>query len=176
MKFDEWRKIAKGLRSVYTSDRFMPDNDAVKVWYVLLKDLQYEDVARACKAYMLNEHFPPTVADIRKLVVEISCPAAAADWCKAWDKVVKAMGRYGSYGAKEAMKSFDDITRRCVEGLGGFTQLCKSENTIADRAHFQKAYEQIQANALRESVYTPDLKKMIEAVRKQKIEPLKIID
>jgi hypothetical protein len=139
MTFDEWRILVKGLKSVYTSDRFLPDADAIKLWFKLLQDLEYTAVNAAAQKYILTNKFPPTVADIRESATELQhgkCP----DWGEAWEETCKAIKRFGFYRPKEALESLRPLTRETVNWLG-FSNLCMSENPTADRANFRTCYE-----------------------------------
>lgn len=161
MTFDEFKVLAKGMKSIYTSDRFLPDGNSIKVWYSLLKDLSYQAVNIAIQKYATTNEFPPTVADLRRIVAEMGTPIS--DWGESWNKVVKALRRYGRYNVKEAMESFDDITRACVERID-FVTLCDSENIMADRAHYKTIYEQV-ANRKQEELQLPDkLKEQISLI------------
>ena len=39
MSFEEFKKLVKGMKAVYTSQSFLPDAESVKIWYQLLKDI-----------------------------------------------------------------------------------------------------------------------------------------
>ena len=75
------------------------------------------------------------------------------DWGEGWEQVLKAIKDFGYMRPKEAMDSFDDITRECVKRLG-FINICKSENISVERANFRQLYEQI-ANRQRDAVKLP---------------------
>jgi hypothetical protein len=158
MTFDEWKKIAKGLRAVYTSDRFLPDGDSVRIWFSLLKDLPYEQVSIAAQKYMETEHFPPTPADLRAAVTP-----PPAEWSDAWAQVIGAVRKYGSWDVKKAEESFDDLTARVVKNLGGFRRICELEYDEMDvlRANFRDIYSR-QAKAEAESnQMSPQLREMV---------------
>ena len=159
MTFDQWRRIAKGLRSAYTSDRFLPDADSLKVWYALLKDLPYEQVRLSAQRYMVSNHFPPTPADIRSSVLPPS-----EDWSVAWGKVIGAVRTYGSWNAESAEKTFDELTSRVVQNLGGFERICELEYGEMDilRASFRNIYTTL-AKREREDAQLPQaLSEMIQ--------------
>ena len=84
MTFDEFAKIAKGLKAAYTSEKFLPDKDALKIWYGLLKDLTYEQASVAAMAYMSINKFPPTIADIREQAIKTSNADLTDNWSDGW--------------------------------------------------------------------------------------------
>lgn len=139
MTFEQFKVLVKGLKSVYTSEKFMPDADAITIWYRLLKDLSYPLLEAAIQKYMLTNSYPPTIADLRALAAEIR-EGEKADWGDGWEQVLRAIREHGLYDAQNALEGMDAITRRCVQRLG-FTELCTSDNIAADRANFRMLYE-----------------------------------
>lgn len=162
LTFDEFKKIAKGLKAVYTSKDFLPDEGSLKVWYHMIKDLTYEQVSTACYKYMATGKFPPTIAEIRAAALQITSPDK--DWTDGWEQFMKAIRRFGYYQQEEAFSSMDEITRKVTRRLG-WKELCMSENLIADRANFRMAYEQEQARANEKAVLPEGLQKQIEAMQ-----------
>lgn len=139
MGFDRFKILVKGMKAVYTKDNFLPDADSIKIWYSLLKDIQYEVLNVAIQKYMMSNKFPPTIADLRELSAEI-VQGTPVDWDDGWQQVLKAISRFGSYREREALESLDDLTRKCVERLG-FRNLCMSENISVERANFRQIYQ-----------------------------------
>ena len=141
MTKDEFRVLAKGLKAVYTQPNFLPDAEAIQIWYELLKDLDYATANIAIQKHMVSSKYPPTIADIREQATEVSYGKAPL-WSDGWEQVLRAMRLYGAYRLQEALDSMDDITRKAVERLG-FKELCMSENIAVDRANFRMAFEQL---------------------------------
>lgn len=162
MTQNEWLKLAMGLKTVYTSNNFMPDNEAIRFWYEFFQNDAYQTVKMACQAYISTEKFPPTVADIKAKIAEITMPHGVADWSHAWESVIKAVRKYGYYSPHEAIASLDNITAKCVGGVEGFRELCLSENADVQKSLFRRAYEQVHANAKKESQYSPDIRQVMQ--------------
>ena len=141
MTFDEFKVLAKGMKSVYTKENFLPDAESIKIWFSLLKDIPYEVLNVAIQKYMMTNKFSPTIADLRELASEVTV-GQITDWGDGWEQVLKAIRVYGSYNERAALDSMDDITRKCVERLG-FREICLSENIAVDRANFRMLYEQL---------------------------------
>ena len=163
MKYDEFIRLVKGMKSIWTKADFLPDKDAVGMWYALLKDLPYEQASVAVQKYAMTNKFAPTPADIREQVVSIG--DMSADWGEAWGNVLKAVGRFGYANEKDALDSMDSITRDTVKRLG-WQNICRSEHDeqMALRANFRMIYEQSQGKE-RESAKLPtDLKQKIDAL------------
>ena len=79
----EFAMLAATLKSVYQRDSFMSDSEGVAIWYELLKDIPYDQLAAAVQKYIKCEIFPPTIADLRRYVNI----AAGNDWSVAWNKL-----------------------------------------------------------------------------------------
>ena len=141
MTKDEFRVLAKGLKAVYTQPNFLPDAEAIQIWYELLKDLDYATANVAIQKHMVSSKYPPTIADIREQATEVSYGQAPL-WSDGWEQVLRAMRLYGSYRLQEALDSMDDLTRKAVKRLG-FKELCISENIAVDRANFRMVFEQL---------------------------------
>lgn len=163
MQFDEFKQLAKGLKSVYTSDRFLPDADSLKIWYQMLRDLNYDVCSAAIQSYILTNKFPPTIADIRNLAVDVQ-NGHALDWGEGWEQVLSAIRKFGMYRISEAMDSMDGITRKCVERLG-FQNICMSENINTDRANFRMLYEQIAEREKKNNQIPDGLKLTMQTIR-----------
>lgn len=154
--------MVKGLKAVYTSDKFLPDEDSIKIWYVLLKDISYEVLNLAIQKHIMTGVYPPTVADLRRLATEVT-QGQQADWGNGWEQVLLAIRKYGMYQINEALESMDDITRQCVERLG-FKEICLSENLANDRANFRMIYEQIAERKKKDAQLPEALTEKINAI------------
>ena len=143
MSFDDFKILVKGMKSIWPSERFLPDGDSIKVWYQMLKDLPYDLANAAIQRYALTNKFPPAIAEIREQAALLMDGDLVNDWATGWNQVKRAIGAYGQWAEERALKSMDEITRACVKRLG-WKELCMSENPVADRANFRMIYEQVQ--------------------------------
>lgn len=167
MQFEEWKILVKGLKSVYTSERFLPDAESIKIWFQMLQDLSYKQLNVAIQKYMLTNKFPPTIADIREISANV-VNGDLPDWGEGWEQVLKAIRRYGMYRIDEAMETFDPITKRCVERLG-FRNICLSEDISIDRANFRMIYEQLAEREKKDAQIPVKLSQMIEGIRGERL-------
>lgn len=163
MTFDEFKILAKGMKAVYTQSWFLPDAEAIKIWYELLKDLDYAVTNIAIQKYMLTNKKEPTVADIRELVVSVKV-GDKPSWSDGWEEVLRAISMYGWYREKEALLSMSEITRKAVKRLG-FKNICMSENIMTDRANFRMIFEQLAERQQTEKQLPVTLSALIEQVR-----------
>lgn len=167
MTKDEFKILAKGLKAVYTYPSFLPDADALNVWYSLLQDLPYEVCNVAIQKYMMTETEVPTIASIRNLCTSV----VAGDkplWSDGWDEVMRAMRRYGSYNEVEALESMSEITRQCVRRLG-YQNLCRSENIGVDRGNFRMIFEQVANREYEKAKLPGGMQQLIASIQEKKM-------
>lgn len=163
MEFKQFLVLLKGLKAVYTKDNFLPDEDSVKIWYSLLKDIPYDVLNVAIQKYILTAIYPPTIAELRRLSSEI-VQGQQPDWGESWEKVQKAVRRYGMYRPEEAMQSMDEITRKCVERIG-FKNICLSENISVERANFRMIYENLVEREKQDAQIPKKIKTLIDSMK-----------
>ena len=167
MTKDEFKILAKGLKAVYTQPSFLPDTDALNVWYSLLQDLPYEVCNVAIQKYMMTETKIPTIADIRNLCTSVVAGERPL-WSDGWEEVMMSIRRYGSYNEEKALESMSDITKQCVRRLG-YQNLCRSEAIEVDRANFRMIFEQV-ANREHEKKKLPQgMQQLIASIQERKM-------
>ena len=159
MTIDEFRVLAKGMKAVYPSPNFLPDMDAVNVWYELLKDIDYQVANMAIQMHAQSSKFPPTVAEIRESAAKI-VHGETKDWSKAWEEACRAMSRYGRDRKTLAYETLDELTRDVIDRLG-YRNLCISENTASDRANFRDIYNELAQRRTESCKLSPQIQNMI---------------
>ncbi len=123
-----------------------------EAWERLLGDLEFEAVCVALDRLAIEApDFPPGPGVILKMATGLAVGEAEPDVDAAWSEVAAAIRRVGSYGSPEF--THPAITA-AVEALG-WTNLCMSENPVADRAHFLKIYDVTVRRAERRRTLTP---------------------
>lgn len=124
----------------------MSKNDAeavINLWSVMFADADISDVKLALYKIISTSQFPPSVAELRQAVVTTQ-EGAVLDTGEAWSQITRAIRNYGYMREAEALESLPPIVRQSVNRMGGWKELCTSENVMADRAHFIKIYSQIE--------------------------------
>ena len=71
MTKSEFKPIMQKLKIAYGEKRFPLSNEVMEVWYEFLGGFKSEDVLAAIKKHILEESYPPTIADIAQKVKEI---------------------------------------------------------------------------------------------------------
>lgn len=165
MTGDEFKLLAKGMRAAYTQQNFLCDDESIKLWYGMLRDLDGALVSAAIYKHICQCKFPPTIAEIRAQCAELAMPVDGG-WLEGWSAVQAAIGRYGMYRTEEALAALrerDPLAAEVAQMLG-WQSLCQSENAVADRANFRTCYERKQERG-KELMKLPEgLRTMISGV------------
>lgn len=149
----EFETVSVAIKAAYPRFNALPDKYAMKVWYQMLADMDFEVVENAVLEHISTSAFPPSIAEIRRLCVE-RYKKAPLGFDGAWNVVFAAIAKHGLNGSQEAFEMMDPITLDVVKNLG-WRNLCLSENQAADRANFREAYE-AKVNALQISRQLPE--------------------
>lgn len=166
MEFQKFLILVKGMKSTYTSPNFLPDEDSIKVWYNLLKDIPYELLNNTIIRWISTERFPPTIADLRKMSYH-TANDETPDWAEAWKKIKSAISCYGFYRESDALASMDDLTRQTTERIG-WKELCMADidNESTNRAQFRDIYNALVARREHEGVISDRVRIAMQQQRK----------
>jgi len=159
----EIAKLLAVLAAAYP--KFEVDDVKVQVWYEMLGDLEYSVVNIAIKKLIMQNTFPPAIAEVRKAAIEISSPMGFTA-AEAWGEVIRAIRDYGYYREKEAMASMSPITAQVVRYLG-WREICLSEEPEILRAHFLKMYDQVAAREQEKQLLSPTMQTEIKKLAKK---------
>lgn len=140
MNKKEFALFASALRTYYPKENILPNEQALELWYKQLNDIPYQVAEVTLNKWVATNKWSPSIADIREQATSIKL-GAAKDWGDAWQEVIRAISKYGSYREAEALESLDETTRQVVKRLG-FKNICMSEEIQVDRANFRMIYEQ----------------------------------
>jgi hypothetical protein len=119
--------------------------DTMKIYREMIKDVEADLAAQAVRGLIATSRFMPTIAEVREacMIAKYGRRRPGGD---AWGDVVKALKRYGYTRSPGRDFSFDDqLVARAVGALG-WAELCKSDNSVADRARFIELYDQLANN------------------------------
>jgi hypothetical protein len=144
-------------------ENLMKTEDAVRLWYEALKDIDYTTMSMALNKWVATEKWSPTIADLRRLSFEVSNPEIPT-WDNAWETVLHAVRTYGYNRRIEAMDSLDEITRKTVARIG-WNQICMSEQIGIERAAFRDIYNVLADKTKEQGQIAPAVKAVIEATR-----------
>lgn len=128
-----------GIKAAYPNHKVLEDKASIEMWYRLLKDIPYQQLAVAIQTHIATNKFPPSIAEIR----EASILRDKKDWGEGWGIVQYAIRRYGQYRETEALNYIrreDETAYQVIKRLN-FKEVCNSENSMTDRANFRMMYE-----------------------------------
>ena len=119
---------------------YSANDGVVTAWHTVLGDIDFDCACEALKVHAAANDFPPTVADLRKGVAALTCPAALTQG-EAWLEVKRAISNYGIYRETEALAAMQPQVLAAVRQIG-WRDLCmtKNDDLMATRSHFFKLY------------------------------------
>jgi hypothetical protein len=164
MDVKETARILAVIAAAYP--RFSIDSSGItlNVWYSMLGDLPYQTVQAAVQRHILENTFPPSIADIRKLAAELQAPAdESVDSSDAWGQVLRAIRMYGIYRPQEALDSMAADVAAVVKAMG-WEEICLSDRPDVVRGQFLKMYESKTAATQKERLLPDSLKAQIAAL------------
>lgn len=139
MNKQQFATLAIAIKSAYPASKILEDTASMDFWFMMLQDMDYKVAENAIAEHICTNIYPPNIAEIRKLCAErMQKPVLPFD--EAWGVVQNALRTYGFYRPQEAFATMDELTLSVVKNLG-WSRLCQSENSAADRANFREAYE-----------------------------------
>lgn len=164
MTKQEFGKIAKGLKAVFTKQDFLPDDYAMEVWYMALSDIPYNVASAAAQVYIATNHFEPKPADIREISAKITekeemSMSAAQAFAIYWDALCDS-----GYNAKERFDKLPEIIKRIAGSPSSMHDAAISEDTnqSVERALFEKKYN-IELERMKQEALIPQrVKDLIE--------------
>lgn len=144
MTYQEFARVAVTLKAVYSSPNFLPDKEAVQVWYELLKDLPYSVASEAVRRYVMTEKFPPTPAGIRERVADMVEDHDMSE-LEAWDRAYRAIKR-GIYHSEEEFEALPPAVQEAVgspKSLRDWAKMSSESIESTVQANFYRAYRTV---------------------------------
>lgn len=157
--------FASALRTFYPRENLLPNQQAMELWFKQLSDIPYEIAEATLQKWVSLNKWSPSIADIRETAADVT-NGEIADWGDAWEKVLRAISKFGSYNEAKALESMDEMTRTCVKRLG-FKNICMSENIATDRANFRMIFESLADRKKKEQQTPAALRTLIESIQQQ---------
>ncbi len=139
MNQQEFSTFAMAIRTYYPKENILPNQQALALWFRELQDIPFQVAEAALRKWVATNKWSPSIAEIRETAATI-CNGEGQTWGEGWEKVLKAVKKYGMYNIGPALESLDPMTRQAVEQVG-FRDICLSENIGVERANFRMVYE-----------------------------------
>lgn len=117
----------------------------VKTWQSCFNDIPYEVVANAVKKAMLTSQFPPTIAEVRKQVIETINPNTNKTAIEAWNEAYSMICN-GLYMTQEQFETHSVDVKKFFGSIRQVKELAQCDtdtvNTVT-KGQFLKQYEVI---------------------------------
>lgn len=155
MQKQECAVLVGMIASAYPS--WKPTQETVAVYVELLVDLDVKEAQNALRSLLMASEFPPSVAAIRKKVLE-SQDGAPLLKAESWELVMNMVRRYGTYD-RPAIEDY--ATAQVVQAIG-WREICTSTNTDTIRAQFFRLYDEVAQKRLEEKLSSPSFQIQIE--------------
>lgn len=168
MNKKEFGIFAAALKTYYPKEQILPNQQAMELWYRELCDIPYITAEAALRKWVAVSKWSPSIADIREQATTVQAGEIPL-WSDGWDECCRVIRKYGSYGADKAMAELTGITKETVKRLG-FSELCRSENPMADRANFRMIFEQLAQRKQKASQLPESLSQLIEGIQERGLE------
>lgn len=152
------KSILRMLVQAYP-ERFKLAADTLPIWHRLLLDIPDVNLMAAAIRHVTENKWPPSVAELRNAAFDAVEPERLTAG-EAWQQVCRNIRRFGFYAQQEAKAAMPPLLWRCVESLGGYDYLCRSEEPMADRAHFIRIYEQIAERERQTARMLPEVREL----------------
>ena len=110
----EFAIFATAIRTYYPKESIIPNEQALELWFKQLCDIPYDIAEVVLNKWVASNRWSPSIADIREQATAL-IKGDFKEWGDAWQDVLKAISKYGSYDELKALDSLDEVTRRVVK-------------------------------------------------------------
>lgn len=160
----ELTKLLGFLAAAYPNSQMT--DESLKVYRAMLTDIPIGVIEVAVQQSIVNSEFLPTVATLRATCHRLTVPDELTGF-EAWEVVRAAIGAIGAYQRPQFENRLIERAVNCI----GWVQLCRSENEVADRAHFVKVFEQLKERQREDGMLLPAAREMKALVSVQTAKP-----
>lgn len=155
----EFGKALAVLEDAYP--RYTLEPRVVRTWYAILGDLD-PDLLKAAVLQIASEDRPflPAPGEVRQCAFDLV--ERHSNFPTAWDAWSEVCKRIGDNGYVRVPEFTHPLIKRTVDCVGGWLQLCWSENAVADRARFVQAYETLAKRERAQVRILPQVREVLE--------------
>jgi hypothetical protein len=161
MNHKEFVGVMAFLSAAYP--RYQLTDETLEAYRAIVGDLSV-DLLRAAALQIASRDSPwfPSAGELRSaafrlLEREAGVPSAG----EAWGEVVRLIGTDGHIRVPEFS---NPLIKMAVDGVGGWRELCFSENSVADRARFLQVYEVLAKREREAAVQLPAVAEAVKAL------------
>lgn len=158
---ERFRVLVKGMKAVYAQPTFLPDADAVGVWYQLLRDLDYRELSAAVQQHMMTSPFPPTIADLRRLATQMP---EEINELGAWALVRQAISN-SAYNAEAEFAKLPPMIQKAVGNPANLREMAMMDmDTVnsVEQSHFMRVYRATVEREKTRLTLSPGMRERVE--------------
>ena len=159
---DQFRTLVKAMKAVYAQPTFLPDEDAVKVWYAMLKDIEYPALSGAVQRHMMTSSFPPTIADLRKQATRTE--ETGMSELEAWSLVRAAISN-SAYNSEAEFAKLPPLIQKAVGNPANLREMALMDiDTVnsVEQSHFMRVYRTTVEREQEMKTLSPAMRELIE--------------
>lgn len=163
---EDFRTLIKGLKAFYPQEQFIPDADAMAVWYRLLNDIPYNVLSAAINMHVTTNKFPPTVAELRVASARLMQTKNEISDLEAWAMVRRAVSR-STYYADEEFEKFPELIKKSVGASSNLREWAQVPIDTLDtviQSQFLRSYRGMVARELELQKLRPEIRDRLEMI------------
>jgi hypothetical protein len=149
----ETEKVIGFIKVAYKDTEHLNSPKAVELWSMALADISFTDASHAVSAWICEERWPPTIADIRAKVYNLkSEPDVMAS--QAWNQLLRALRDAYAPNSEEVWNELPETTRLIVGGYATFRAWGNTDTASLEsvqRPMFMKRFEEYQRRERKEA-------------------------
>jgi hypothetical protein len=144
------------------------------IWQQAFADVEFDLVFTAYQSWQATEPFPPTIAHINKIVKRAMNPEAFESAESAWEKVHKAVKKFGWCNQEKAYEVLSPNIQRAIQYIGGWRKICASEGKEWDfrRKDFIDIFEEFESKSQKRALIPQDVIKRLNQESLQREEEI----
>jgi len=135
------------------------DEELMLMWWDVFKGEDEMVFQTAVKRLITTFQYQvPTIANLNHILSELK-NVKKIEPGDVYDEINKAIRYYGFYRLEEGFNSLSPIAQSTVNAIGGFRNVCLSDNIMADRAHALKIAKNYIEREAKENLLTNSMKR-----------------
>jgi hypothetical protein len=148
-------------QNFYKESNFDEENFllARDIWQQSFADCDFDLVFTAYQSWQATEPFPPTIAHINKIVQRAKNPQAFESAEAAWEKVHKAVIKFGWCNQERAYETLSPNIQRAIQYIGGWKKICSAEGKEWDfrRKDFIDIFEEFESKTQKRALIPQEI-------------------
>lgn len=115
----EFKQILAGIQCAYPRYAVVTTDEAFKLWYASLKDIDAVALKKATQQHIMTNPFPPSISELRQRAYNLTSPAdnlASVEW----DRLMRALSHAHAPDSESAWENLPTLTKELVGGYHSF--------------------------------------------------------